>query len=112
MNGKNGFAPIGYVKGMAVAFGRVYCKYGRKHPAALEMAKAEGNPARDAVALYRDEYQALGMSNDAAGIDTLRHLFALMMGFGMYESSGEHCDGRDKGVDDVKQTNQIAEAGP
>jgi hypothetical protein len=38
---KRGQAPAGYVKGMAVAFGRVYCKLLAGDAAAAEMAKAD-----------------------------------------------------------------------
>jgi hypothetical protein len=39
------------------------------------------------------------MSNERAGADVLRHLYALMLGHGMRESSGEHCCGRDQSAD-------------
>jgi hypothetical protein len=34
------------------------------------------------------------MSNDASGSDTLRHLFVLLTGLGIRESSGRYCVGR------------------
>jgi hypothetical protein len=42
-------------------------------------------------------------------VDTLRHLYALMMGHGMRESSGQHCEGRDMSADNV--SSDTAEAG-
>ena len=36
------------------------------------------------------------MRNDVSGIDTLRHLFVLMIGLGMRELSGRYCEGRDQ----------------
>ncbi|MBS0640347.1 MAG: hypothetical protein JSS43_10770 [Proteobacteria bacterium] len=35
------------------------------------------------------------MSNDTAGLDTLRHTYVLLLGLGMMESSGKYCEGRD-----------------
>jgi hypothetical protein len=35
------------------------------------------------------------MQNDTAGVDTLRHSYALLIGLGMMESSGKYCEGRD-----------------
>jgi len=35
------------------------------------------------------------MDNSQDGIDTLRHLFVLMLGLGARESSGRYCEGRD-----------------
>jgi hypothetical protein len=90
-----GVAPKGYMKGMALVFARVLCKLKAGDPAATAMAKAKaGTAAKDALVRYDNEFRSLGMPNDVAGPDTLRHLFALMIGHGMLESSGKHCAGR------------------
>jgi hypothetical protein len=103
-------APIGYIKGMAVTFARVYCKLRAGDPFAVEMAKAKAqSTTRDALAWYDDEFRALGMRNDSAGADTLRHLFVLLIGLGMRESSGKHCEGRDRSGSNT--TAETAEAG-
>jgi len=105
-----GKAPAGYIKGMALAFGRVYCKFKAGDPAALDMAgKNSGDQARDALAWYDDVFGNAGMHNDTGGADTLRHLFVLLTGLGMRESSGKHCEGRDITADNV--TADRAEAG-
>jgi hypothetical protein len=49
------------------------------------------------------------MKNDVAGIDTLRHLFVLLIGLGMRESSGKYCEGRDRSASNT--TAETAEAG-
>jgi hypothetical protein len=49
------------------------------------------------------------MSNSTSGPDTLRHLFVLLTGLGMRESSGQHCEGRDMAASNV--TAETAEAG-
>ena len=105
-----GRAPAGYIKGMALAYARVHCKLKAGDAAATEMAKAKtADPKRDALAWYDDIFAAQGMSNDAAGKDTLRHLFVLLIGLGMRESSGKHCEGRDKSATNTKS--DTAEAG-
>lgn len=91
-----GHATIGYIKGMAVAYAQAVTRFNAGDPIMLEMAKANtGNDAKDAISWYNSNFNALGMSNAKSGIDTLRHLYVLLMGLGMRESSGQHCAGRD-----------------
>jgi hypothetical protein len=95
---------------MALAFGRAYCKFKAGDAGALDMAsRNSGDTARDALAWYNDVFAAAGMSNNTSGADTLRHLFVLMIGLGMRESSGKHCEGRDTTAHNV--TSDTAEAG-
>jgi hypothetical protein len=105
-----GIAPPGYLKGMAVVFARAYCKLAAGDPAAIEMAKANtGDGTRDALAWYSERFRRVGMSNDTPGTDTLRHLFVLLVGLGMRESSGRYCEGRDRSASNT--TSDTAEAG-
>ena len=105
-----GRAPLGYIKGMAVTFARVYCKFLSGNPAAADMAKADTQaPREDALSWYAPEFEALGMSNGTSSADTLRHLFVLLTGLGMRESSGKHCEGRDMSASNI--TGETAEAG-
>ena len=105
-----GRAPAGYIKGMALSFGRLFYKLQDRDPVALEIAKASTTDTRtDALAHYGVQFRALGMNNDATGVDTLRHLFALLLGLGMRESSGRYCEGRDRSASNV--TADTAEAG-
>jgi peptidoglycan hydrolase-like protein with peptidoglycan-binding domain len=105
-----GQAPDGYVKGIAVAFAQAYVRYFGADPIALEMAKANThNDAVDALSWYASDFAALGLDNDEDGIDTLRHLYVLLMGLGMRESSGRHCEGRDQSASNT--TSDTAEAG-
>ncbi len=105
-----GRAPAGYLKGMAVAWARTYAKWKNGDPAALAMAAAEkGAPATDALSWYSDLFADEGMSNSTAGADTLRHLFVLLTGLGMRESSGRYCEGRDRSANNTSAT--TAEAG-
>jgi hypothetical protein len=74
------------------------------------MARADtNNPDKDALSWYRSQFQALGMDNTRDGIDTLRHLFVLMLGLGPRESSGRYCEGRDMSASNVQA--DTAEAG-
>jgi hypothetical protein len=105
-----GIAPRGYTKGMALSFARVYCKLLNGNAFAVEMAKANTNGrAGDALTHYAAKFNQLGMDNDASGVDTLRHLFVLLFGLGMRESSGRWCEGRDRSTDNT--TAETAEAG-
>jgi peptidoglycan hydrolase-like protein with peptidoglycan-binding domain len=99
-----GVAPTGFTQGMALSFAQTYKKLKANHPAALEMAKARTNSDKDVLNLWRDEFDDLGMSNERAGIDTLRHLHAFMLGSGMRESSGQHCCGRDQSASNYDST--------
>ena len=49
------------------------------------------------------------MPNGSDSIDTMRHLYVLMMGLGMRESSGQHCCGRDMSASNT--TSDTCEAG-
>jgi len=105
-----GIAPKGYIKGMALVYARVYCKLGAGDDAVTEMAKPNSaDGAHDALAWYDPIFAAAGMSNDTAGSDTLRHLFVLLIGLGMRESSGKYCEGRDRSASNT--TAETAEAG-
>jgi hypothetical protein len=105
-----GRAPIGYIKGMAVAYARVFCRYQGGNPAARAMAAADTDaPDTDALSWYRDEFTAIALSNASEGTDTLRHLFVLLTGLGMRESSGRYCEGRDRSANNTAA--DTAEAG-
>jgi hypothetical protein len=95
---------------MALVFARVYCKLLSGNAYAVEMAKADtGNSSKDALSHYASLFDNLGMDNDASGVDTLRHLFVLLLGLGMRESSGRYCEGRDISANNV--SSETAESG-
>lgn len=105
-----GQAPSGYIEGMALAWAQCYIKYTKGDSAMVECAKANtGNADKDALSWYRGIFEEEGMSNQEAGVNTLRHLFVLMLGLGMRESSGEHCTGRDQSAENT--SSDTAEAG-
>jgi hypothetical protein len=105
-----GLAPAGYTKGMAIIYARMCSELKRGGTAATEMATANtGNLSTDALAWYNEQCQDAGMDNHVGGIDVLRHLFVLLTGLGMRESSGKYCAGRDRSA--MNTTAETAEAG-
>jgi hypothetical protein len=107
---QRGIAPAGYMKGMGLSFAECLLQYRSGSEFEVEMAKANtGNDHKDALSWYNSNFRRLGMNNDESGENTLRHLFVLMLGLGMRESSGQHCDGRDTSAHNV--SSDSAEAG-
>jgi hypothetical protein len=105
-----GRAPPGYINGMAVAYGQAVVRFDAGDPVMLEMAKADTwDDDVDALSWYRSNFNAIGLSNAKAGLDTLRHLYVLLLGLGMRESSGKHCCGRDQSASNT--SSDTAEAG-
>lgn len=97
-----GQAPLGYIKGMALAYATCVRKFEQGDMTAHEIAKAEtGDDEHDALALYRTQFQKLGMSNGITGRGVLRSVFVFLLGLGMQESSGEHCCGRDQSAENL-----------
>lgn len=97
-----GVAPRGYITGMGIAWSTVLRKWMMGNSAALEMAQPNSHDADvDALSWYAGIFDEHGMNNELFGVDTLRHLFVLLMGLGMRESSGKHCCGRDKSADNT-----------
>lgn len=109
-SGSRGVAPAGYMEGMALTFAQCYIKW-KKGDDGMQICAAAntGQSDTDALSWYRGFFDKVGMSNQTAGADTLRHLFVLMLGLGMRESSGEHCCGRDMSASNT--TSDSAEAG-
>lgn len=107
---QRGKPAIGYYCGMSLSFARSYCKLKTGEAVAAEIAKADtGRPAVDALSHYQAQFEQLGMSNARAGPDTLRHVFVLLLGLGMRESSGKYCEGRDVSASNTSAN--AAEAG-
>jgi hypothetical protein len=105
-----GRAPKGYINGMAVAYAQAVVRFDAGDAPILEMAKADTwDDDVDALSWYRSNFSAIGLSNQVAGLDTLRHLFVLLLGLGMRESSGRHCEGRDMSASNV--SSDTCEAG-
>lgn len=107
-----GRAPIGYTVGMALCFALAQKHLALSGPGAVFAARADTNkPETDALSWYAAEFKAAGMDNSKPGIDTLRHLFVLMLGLGMRESSGVYSCGVDVSAGSSSMTADTAEAG-
>lgn len=104
-----GKAPKGYTAGVALCFALAAQRLAEGGPTAGAMAQAERNSDEDCLHWYRSAFRDLDMDNSESGIDTLRHLFVMILGLGMRESSGKYCEGRDMSADNC--TAETAEAG-
>lgn len=103
---ERGRAPAGYVKGMAVSFALALEGLRNGDAVAAAMAVAPADSSHDALAWYADLLPKPAAA-DAEG--RLIELFTLMLGLGMRESSGKHCEGRDRSASNT--TAETAEAG-
>ena len=104
-----GQAPVGYVKGMAISYARSLERLRQGHDAVKFMAQADtNNDERDAISWYRSKFKAIGVPLDA-GEPMLLAVYVMMTGLGMRESSGKHCEGRDRSTSNV--SSDTAEAG-
>jgi uncharacterized protein (TIGR02594 family) len=106
-----GRSPSGYIAGMGRCFALALGWLAAHAPAAIEMAQAAGDADEDALAWYGPEFLKLGMDIRSAGVDTLRGLFALMIGLGMRESSGRYFEGIDVSAGSSSQSADTCEAG-
>lgn len=103
-----GQMPRGFIKGVARTFARAVCAPTRADVVVVSSAQTT-DTAHDALAWYQTQFSSAGLSNAQAGVDTLRHVYTLLLGLGMRESSGEHCTGRDTSA--TNTTAATAEAG-
>jgi hypothetical protein len=106
---QRGKAPSGYLKGMALSYARVFVRLSAGEQDAQAMAETPASDPNDALVWYYREFSSAGMSNVESDADTLRHLFVLLLGLGMRESSGRYCEGRDVSANNL--TADTAEAG-
>ena len=106
-----GKSPPGYLAGMALCFAACLLPEQPDIAEAIDvMSMANtGLDDLDALAWYDEDFAELGMRNNRGGVDTLRHLFVLMIGLAMRESSGRYCEGRDLSASNVQA--ETAEAG-
>lgn len=103
-----GRANKSYFRGMGLTYAKAYC-----FPNSI-VASARNTPeskfdTTDVLSWYNSNYNALGMTNDVAGKDTHRHVWTMLIGLGVRESSGRYCVGRDMSMD--FSTANSAEAG-
>ena len=104
-----GKPPRSYIEGVTLVFARAVCQPQRSDVQVVSAPIDTSPSSDDALAVYQAQFQAAGMRNDTAGVDTLRHSYTLLIGLGMMESSGKYCEGRD--VSECFTTADSAEAG-
>ena len=104
-----GRAPEGYTAGIALCFALAATRLAQGDAAFEDMAQADRSSSKDSLTWYAAEYGKLGMDNSDDGVDTLRHLFVMLLGLGMRELSGRYSEGRDMSADNVSA--DTAEAG-
>jgi hypothetical protein len=91
-----GRAPAGYTKGMAAAFADVYRELKAADPVAVAATEPPaGAPAKDVLDWYDAALSAAGVGRGSTPEDRLIQIFSILIGLGMRESSGQHCEGRD-----------------
>jgi hypothetical protein len=104
---QRGHMPPGYIKGFALTWAKAVCNPQRSDMAIVSRPKSNDD-AKDSLSWYAAKFQSLNMGN-TGGLDTARHVYTLLLGLGMRESSGKHCCGRDMGAN--FKTSTSAEAG-
>jgi N-acetylmuramoyl-L-alanine amidase len=103
-----GEAPVGYIPGLALCFAVTLTGLQNGYAAAVKMAGKLGDEDVDALTWYESEFADLNEPMQHKE-DRLRALFALMIGLGMRESSGNCWEGRDMSASNTSA--DTAEAG-
>lgn len=103
-----GTSPPGYLSGMCLAFGSTFQSLKTGGTISAKMAQKLGDDDVDALTWYEDQFLELEEPLQHKE-DRLRGLFALMIGLGMRESSGNCWEGRDMSADNTSA--DTAEAG-
>jgi len=98
-----GVGPDGWIMGLALSFAQSFLKLKAGHPGMERVARANTHDADDVCQHYRDEFEALGMSNETGGPHVLLNIYGFLIGMAMRESSGEHCCGRDQSADNFDE---------
>lgn len=101
---QRGYAPIGYIKGLAITYAKSYRELKTGQDTAVKVMSQElGGQNKDALTWY-------GVPGQTA-VDRLRSVYTLALGLGMRESSGNTTEGRDMSVPENEATAANAEAG-
>lgn len=109
---ERGQNPIGFTVGIALCFALALNRFQAEDDAAVAMTEPNHEDEDDVFSFYKWEFDDAGMDNseeDSDPEDRLRHLFALMLGLGPWESSGRYPEGRDQSAENTSADS--AEAG-
>jgi len=89
-----GRSPAGYIVGMALCFGDALK---REDALISDISQADrDDPDEDVLSWFGDDLNDLEWDVSEDGVDTMKALFAIMIGLGMRESSGRYSEGRDQ----------------
>lgn len=103
-----GTAKKSYYRGMGLTYAKNYCSPNSVVSSARNRPESKFD-ATDVLSWYNSNYKSLGLSNDVSSKETQRHVWTLLIGLGMRESSGRYCVGRDMSAN--FNTSDSAEAG-
>jgi hypothetical protein len=106
---QRGQAPSAYLRGMGLAYLLAQSKLSSEPMANTMAAPWDGENKNDILHFSTNDFSLTGLDNSGSDQDRLRHLFSLLIGLGMRESSGRWCEGRDQTV--ANQTADSAESG-
>lgn len=105
-----GFAPVGYIKGIALVYAKSLCESrGSVETAATVMRRPLLRSGEDSLVRYERDLQRSGI-DASKEIERLRAVYTLGIGEGMRESSGNTTEGFDAGAS-RPPTAATAEAG-
>ena len=92
-----GIAPYGYYYGMGLTFAKLYGRLKQGDVILKEITKPLNSFRPDSLYKFDRIFADLGMNNSTSDTSRLRHIFVLMFGLGIMESSGRCCCGWDRG---------------
>src|SRR5262245_63308900 len=92
-----GTTPLGYAKGMALAWAVAVQDLAIGVSwAGVMAAAASGDPDDDVLSWFQERLDDLGWDCSQSSVDTMRHLWCILWALGPRESSGNHFCGRDQ----------------
>lgn len=103
-----GTAKKSYYRGMGLTYAKAFCSPNNVVSSARGLPESKYD-VTDVLSWYNSNFNRIGLRNDISGLETQRHVWALLIGLGMRESSGRYCVGRDLSMNFT--TADSAEAG-
>lgn len=99
---QRGRAPEAYLKGVMIGYARALCnKEGEDIKVVAQAPQLGAQVPGDALSHYQVKAES--------GVESIRKTYSLLIGLGMRESSGKHCEGRDASATNTSA--DTAEAG-
>ena len=89
-----GKAQKSYYRGMGLTYAKAFCNSNTIVSGSRNKPESKFDTT-DVLSWYNSNFNKLGLYNDVSGKETQRHVWTLLIGLGMRESSGKYCVGRD-----------------